>query len=173
MLRRKNKVESVLIGKIVNVHGIKGEVKIYPYTDDISNLLTIKEVYMDENLTSKYLIQSSKVHKDMLITKFEGISNPEDAIKLKDKNIYILKSSLKKLDEGTYYICDLIGIQVFDVNENKIGILSDVQNVGSNDVYEIITLDKKKIYLPAIHDVIKKIDINSKKMYVEIMEGLI
>lgn len=166
-------MDSILIGKIVNVHGIKGEVKIYPYTDDIDNLLTIKQVYLDENLTLKFKIQNSRVHKNMLITQFEKIANPEDAMKLKDKNIYISKAILKKLEEGSYYIFDFIGMEVFDTNEEKIGILNDVQNSGANDVYEILTVDNKKVYLPAIKDVIKKVDIKNKKMYVQIMKGLI
>lgn len=164
---------SVLIGKISNTHGINGEVKIYPYTDDIDNLTNIKEIYLDSKLLIKYNIQNSRVHKNMLIVKFKEISDIDTAIKLKDKYVYISRESLKILEEDTYYVFDLIGIEVFDINENKIGVLSDVQNSGANDVYEIKTLEDKKIYLPAIHDVIKKVDLKNKKMYVEIMKGLI
>lgn len=166
-------MEYILIGKIVNIHGIKGEVKIYPYTDDIDNLSNIKEFYLDKELKSKCIVENCRVHKNMLITKIKDLSDPDQALKLKDKDIYISKESLDKLEEGTYYIFDLIGIQVFDEKENKIGILNDVQQNAANDVYEILTSDNKKIYLPAIHEVIKKVDIKNKKMYVEIMKGLI
>ena len=166
-------MEYILIGKIVNIHGIKGEVKIYPYTDDIDNLSNIKEFYLDKELKSKCIVEHCRVHKNMLITKIKDIANPNIALKLKDKDIYISKDSLDELDEGTYYIFDLVGLEVFDMEDNKIGILNDVQNSGANDVYEVLTLDNKKIYLPAIRQVIKKVDIKNKKMYVEIMKGLI
>ena len=166
-------MEYILIGKIVNIHGIKGEIKVYPYTDDIDNLSNIKEFYIDKELKSKCIVENCRVHKNMLITKIKGISNPDYALQLKNKDIYIPKDSLDKLDEGTYYIFDLIGLEVMDNDDNKIGILKDVLQNGANDVYEILTLDDKKIYLPAIHEVIKKVDIKSKKMYVEIMKGLL
>lgn len=166
-------MDYILIGKIANTHGIKGEVKIYPYTDDIYNLAKIKEFYLDKELTQKCNIETSKVHKNMLIVKIKNISNPDEALKLKNKDIYIQKQSLEKLDEGTYYIFELIGLEVFDIDEKKLGILNDVQKCSANDVYEIITLDNKKIYLPAIKEVIKKVDIKNGKMYVEVMKGLI
>ena len=109
----------------------------------------------------------------MLVVKIKNISNPDEALKLKNKDIYIQKQSLEKLDEGTYYIFELIGLEVFDMDEKKLGILNDVQKCSANDVYEIITLDNKKIYLPAIKEVIKKVDIKNGKMYVEVMKGLI
>ncbi len=166
-------MEYILIGKIVNTHGIKGEVKIYPYTDDIFNLSNLKEFYLDDKSKSKCIVETCKVHKNMLIVKIQGISDANSALKLKDKNIYISKSSLEKLDQGSYYIFDLLGLEVFDLDDNKIGILNDVQKNSANDVYEILTTDNKKIYLPAIKQVIKKVDIVNKKMYVEIMKGLI
>ena len=146
-------MDYILIGKIVNIHGIKGEVKVYPYTDDIHNL--------------------SRVHKNMLIVKIKDLSDPDEALRLKNKDIFIPKENLEKLDEGTYYVFELIGLEVLDMDGNKIGTLNDVQNCSANDVYEIVTLDNKKIYLPAIKDVIKKVDIAGRKMYVEIMKGLI
>lgn len=166
-------MEYILIGKIVNIHGINGEVKIYPYTDDVDNLCKLKEFYLDKELNSKCVIKKCRSHKNMLIAKLNNISDPDEALKLKDKDIFIPKDNLEKLDEGTYYIFDLIGIEVFDMDENKIGILNNVENCGANDVYEILTLDNKKIYLPAIHEVIKNVNIKDKKMYVEIMKGLI
>lgn len=166
-------MDYILIGKIVNIHGIKGEIKIYPYTDDIFNLSKMKEFYLDNSLKLKCIIQNCRVHKNMLIVKLKGVSNPEEAIKLKNKDIYIPKESLEKLDDGSYYIFELIGLEVFDIDNNKIGILNDVQSGLANDVYEILTLDNKKIYLPAIKEVVKKVDIENKKLYVEIMKGLI
>ncbi len=163
----------ILIGKLTSIHGIKGEIKMYPYTDDIENLSNIKCLYFDKKLTEKYVIQRCRIQNNMLIIKFKGIDDRETAAKFKDTDVYISRDSLNKLEDNTYYIADLIGIEVVDENEKHIGKLNYVQNIGANDVYEIITDDGKKIYLPAIHQVIKKVDIVNKKMYVEIMKGLI
>lgn len=165
-------MESILVGKIVNTHGIKGEVKVYPYTDDIINLSKIKEVFFDEKLSDKHKVKSCKIQKNMLIMSYENINVVEEAEKLRDTNIYIIKEDISNL-EDTYYIEDLIGMDVIDENEQVIGTISYVFNTGANDVYEIKTLDNKEIYIPAIKDVIKKVDLKSKKMYIEMMDGLL
>ncbi len=165
-------MDYILIGKIVNTHGIKGEIKVYPYTDDIDNLSKIKQIYLDKELTKVCNVDRCRIQKNMLIVKLKDIDIIEDAVKLKDMDIYIPRSSLKKLDKDSYYIADLIGIEVFDINNNYIGIFKDSFNCGANDVYEIAT-DSGSIYLPAIKQVIKKVDIENKKMYVEIMKGLV
>ena len=164
-------MESILIGKIVNTHGIKGEVKVYPYTDDIDNLSKVKEVFFDEKLNNKHKVKSCKIQKNMLIMKFEDINIVEDAEMLRDTNIYIVKEDISDI-EDTYYIEDLIGMDVIDEKESRIGTISYVFNTGANDVYEIKTLDNKDIYIPAIKDVVKKVDVKNKKMYIEMMEGL-
>ena len=150
-------------------------------TLDIENKLLVqrglnavtKEFYLDNNGKEKYIVESARVHKNMLIVKIKDLSDPDEALRLKNKDIFIPKENLEKLDEGTYYVFELIGLEVLDMDGNKIGTLNDVQNCSANDVYEILTLDNKKIYLPAIKDVIKKVDIAGRKMYVEIMKGLI
>ena len=167
-------MESILIGKIANIHGIKGEVKIYPYTDDIDHLSNIKKIYMDEDLTKEYKVERCRVHKEMLVTKLSGIDDANTAELFKTKYVYIKSSDLQKLDEDTYYVKDLLGISVIDnLNDTVLGKIIYVFNSGANDVYEIEREDKTKIYLPAIHQVIKKVDIQNKKMYVEVMDGLI
>lgn len=164
-------MESILIGKIVNTHGIKGEVKVYPYTDDIDNLSKIKEVYFDEKLNDKHKVKSCKIQKNMLIIKLEGINIVEEAAKLKDTNLYIIKEDISDI-EDTYYVEDLIGMDVIDEKEQVIGTITYVFNTGANDVYEIKSSDNNEIYIPAIKDVVKKVDIQNKKMYIEMMEGL-
>lgn len=164
-------MNSILIGKIVNIHGIKGEVKVYPYTDDIDNLTNLKSIYFDADMKKKYKVKLCRVHKNMLIVKLEGINSAEQAESVRDTNIFIPKEKIE--DEDTFYIEDLIGIDVLDVNENKIGVITYVFNTGANDVYEVENADKQKIYLPAIKQVIKKVDIENNKMYVEMMEGLV
>ena len=159
-------MSSVLIGQIVNVHGIKGEVKIYPYTDDIDALCKrLKNVYLDENMNKKYKV-SCRIQKNMILAKLDGINTVEEAEKLRKVNVYI--------SDDSYYIKDLIGLDVVDINSNEIvGVLEYVFNTGANDIYEVKRKDNSKIYLPAIKQVVKKVDIQSRKIYVEIMEGLI
>ncbi len=165
-------MNSILIGKIVNVHGIKGEVKIYPYTDDINNLAKTKIIYLDEGLSCKYDI-SCRIQKGMLLVKINGIDTVEQAEKLRNRYVYVSRDSLKELDEDTYYIEDLLGFEVVDMKNNHVGILKYIFNTGANDVYEVQTDENKTVYLPAIKDVIKKVDIENGKIYVEIMKGLI
>lgn len=165
-------MESILIGKIVNTHGIKGEVKVYPYTDDIVHLSKLKCIYLDATLQKKYKIMSSKIWKDMLILKMENIHSIEEAQALKGIDIYIEKEDISHL-EDTYYVEDLIGMNVIDENGKGIGKITYVFHTGANDVYEVKTLEQKEIYLPAIKDVIKEVDIKNKKVQIKMMEGLL
>lgn len=167
-------MESILIGNVANIHGIKGEIKVYPYTDDILNLTNLKSIYFDKKLKEKYKIKRARVHKNMLVIKLEGINDANEALELKTKDVYIPRSALKELDDNTYYIEDLLLSDIVEEESgNVIGKLTYVFNTGANDVYEVEREDKSKIYLPAISDVIKKVDIKSKKIYVKLMEGLI
>lgn len=164
-------MNSILIGKIVNVHGIKGEVKVYPYTDDLENLTTLKAIFFDQALKEKYKVKLCRIQKNMLLMKLEGINTVEQANQLRDANIYIPKEKIE--EEDTYYIEDLIGLAVYDQEQKYLGKITYVFATGANDVYEMEKEDKQKIYLPAIKDVIKKVDIPNGKIYVEMMEGLI
>ena len=167
-------MQGVLIGQIVHVHGIKGEVKVYPYTDDIDNWCKkIKKIYFNENLGEGYKA-SCRIQKNMLLMKIQGIDTVEKAEDLRDKYIYISEDALDKLEKDSYYVKDLIGCEIIDIKDNSlVGILNYIFNTGANDVYEVITSEDTKIYLPAIKQVIKKVDIKTRKIYVEIMEGLI
>lgn len=168
-------MSSVLIGQIVNVHGIKGEVKIYPYTDDVNKLAKkLKNIYLDENMQHEEYKTSCRVQKGMLLAKISGIDTVQKAEELRNKYVYISEDDLDTLEEDSYYIKDLIGIEVIDLKNNEvIGNIEYIFNTGANDVYEVKTLDNKKVYLPAIKQVVKKVDIKARKIYVEVMEGLI
>ncbi len=159
---------SILIGKIVSIHGIKGEVKVYPYTDDINHLAKKKKFYLDSELKEELKV-TCRIHKNMLLVKIQGIDSCEQAQMLKEKDVYIPKENLEK---DTYYIEDLIGMDIVTMTDEKIGCVSNIFHTGANDVYEVQTVEDKKIYLPAIKQVIQKIDLENKKIYVEMMEGL-
>ena len=162
----------VKIGNVANIHGIKGEIKVYPYTDDFDNFLKYKEIYVGENKT-KYTVKSSRLHKNMVLFTLDGVSDPNTAETLKTLDIFIDEKNLKKLSKNSYYVKDLIGIEVIDTLKNEsIGKITDVLKYAANDVYEI-EHDGNKFYIPAIKDVVKTVDILNRKMYVELMEGLI
>lgn len=170
-------MEFLKIGKIVNTHGIKGEVKIYPYTDDLDNFLSYKTIYLDEALSIKRKIKYSKVHKNMIIAKLENINSIEETKLVMNNYIYVVKPKIK--DEDIFYVEDLIGLELYEVDKsldyskaNFFGVLKDILKPGANDVYEVMH-NNSLVYLPVIKDVVKKIDLDSGKIYVEIMEGLI
>lgn len=167
-------MQYIEIGKIVNIHGIRGEVKIYTYTDDINALKKLKTVYLDikGNLKS-FKIQSAKINKQFLILKLEGIDTPEEANKYREIYVKRERKPNENLGEDTFYIEDLIGLSVYDETSSLIGTLTEVLTPGANDVYVVKTEDGNEILLPAIKDVVKEVDIESKKMVVHIMEGLI
>lgn len=162
--------ELIEFGKIVSTHGLKGEVKVYSYTDNVQNILKLKKVYI---AGVEYDVQSIKPFKNMFIMKLKGIDAIENTKILIDKICFREVIQGESNDEQGYFIKDLIGIDVVDEEENKLGTLQEVFNTGANDVYEIVLDDGKHIYLPAIKQVVKKIDIDSRKMIVKIMEGLI
>ena len=162
-------MEYIEFGKIVNTHGIKGEVKIYSYTDNPSNILKLKKVYI-ENI--EYQVERIRLASNMFILKLKGIDRIEDTECIKNKEIYreVLKKEKESTDE--FFVRDLIGLDVVDEEENKIGILSDVINTGANDIYIVKREAQKELLLPVIKQVVKNIDIKNKKIVVKIMEGL-
>lgn len=163
------KKEYLEAGKIVTTHGIRGEVKIMPYTDTPELLCEFDRLFMGKNHT-EIIIEKSRVFKNMVIAKIEGIDTPEDAEKLRNKMLYMHRDDLE-LDENTYFIQDLIGMEVKD-NENGFiyGKIIDVMQTGANDVY-VIQGDKEYL-IPAIPDVVISTDIDNDIMLIKPLEGL-
>ena len=162
------------IGQIVNTFGIKGMVKVQPFTDDIEQFENLKTIYIKNKSEQKeYEIEEVKYHKNMILLKLKGINNIEEANLLRQS--YLLKDREKEepLKEGTYYIVDLLGLEVYDDNGNLLGTLEDIFNTGSNDIYVVKNELGKHILLPAISEVIKEIDIKNKKIIVHLIKGLI
>ena len=160
-------MELIEIGQIVNTHGIRGEVKLNPWTDDLYDLLDLDVFYEKDGKVLK--VENSKVHKNVVIIKFSGINTMNDGEKMKGKTLYTEKIPLP---EGRYYIKDLIGLTAYE-NDEILGELTDVFNTGANDIYEIRTSDGKRIYLPVIDGVIGDVDLENKKIYVTIPAGLL
>ena len=162
------------IGQIVNTFGIKGMVKVKPFTDDIRRFDELKTVYVEKNNNqTEYEIEEVKYHKDMVLIKFKGIDKVEQAEMLRNSYLTVSRDSVEKLEEGRYYIVDLLGLEVYTDEQILLGTLEDIFNTGSNDIYVVKDNQGKQILLPAIQDVIKQIDIENKKIIVHLLPGLI
>ena len=162
------------VGQIVNTFGVKGFVKVNPFTDDAERFEELKTVYIcKKDGMQKVEIQEVKYHKNMVLIKFKGIDKVEQAELLRNSFLLISRYSVDELEEGRYYIVDLIGINVYTDEQVLLGTLDDIFNTGSNDIYVVKSKEGKQILLPAIGDVIKNIDIENKKMTVHLLPGLI
>ena len=162
------------IGQIVNTFGIKGFVKVVPYVDNIERYDEIKKVYVkNKNITEEYEIEEVKYQKNMVLLKLKGIDKVEDAEKLRNAFLEVDRENAKKLEEGEYFIADLIGMQVITDKGQELGTLEDIYNRGSSDIYVVKDELGKTILLPAIEDVIKEINLEESKITVHIIEGLI
>ena len=168
------KNEKLEIGQIVNTFGIKGFVKIYPYVDDITRFDDLKEVYICTKKQEKKLkIEEIKYQKNMVLAKFKNIETVEQAELLRNAFLKIDRKDAIKLEEGQYFIADLLGLDVFLDTGEKLGVLDDIFNNGSTDIYVVKNELGKQFLLPYIDEVIKNIDLENEKIIVHIIEGLI
>lgn len=159
-------------GKIVNTHGLRGEVKVVPWTDAPETFENIEYVYIKKKTGDMRLdIENLKYQKNNIILKFVQISSIEEAELLKNKTVYIDRDMLGELPEGVYYIADIVGLKAVDTDGNEIGIVADIFNTGSNDIYDIKREGKKNLLLPVIDDVIT-VELENKRVVVRIPEGL-
>lgn len=161
------------VGQIINIHGFKGEVKVYPLTDDVSRFRKIEEVFVEENdQLIKYVVEEIKFQSNVLIMKLKGIDTEEAANKLRNCYIKVDRKSAVKLPKDTYFICDLIDLEVYDEEGLMLGKIKDVLQTGSNDVY-VVQTEGKDILIPALKEVVREIDIRNRKLVVSLPEGLI
>ena len=165
--------EKFEIGQIVNTFGIKGQVKVVPFTDDINRFDYLKNVYIkNKKINIKYEVENVKYHKNFVLLKFKGIDKIEDAEILRDSILEVDRKDAIPLEDDSYYIADLIGLEVYSDENKLIGKLEDIYNTGSNDIYVVKNELGKQLLLPAISDVIKQIDIGNGKIIVHLLEGL-
>lgn len=161
------------IGQIVNTFGIKGMVKVKPFTENIEQFEELEKIYIkNKNGKKEYKIQEVKYHKQMILIKFEGIENPEEADLLRGSYLLINRKDAKPLEEGTYYIVDLLGLEVYTDEGVLLGKVDDIFNTGSNDIYVVKDELGKQVLLPGIDDVIKEVDLENKKITVHMLPGL-
>lgn len=165
--------EFLQVGVISSTHGIRGEVKVFPTTDDPTRFKQLKKILLDAGRERLELeVQSVKFFKQFVIVKFRGIDNINDIEKYKGKSLLVPREEAVELGEDEYYIADLIGMEVF-TEEGRFGVLKDVMETGANEVY-IIDSDKHgEVLVPAIHDCILDVNIEEKVMKIRLLDGLV
>lgn len=161
------------IGKIVNTHGVRGEVKILPDTSDINRFSKLKKVTLSQNgKETEYKVLRGAANGNTAILKLEGVDTPEQANLLRGAEIIIDRADAIKLPENTWFIGDLVGCEVFEEDGNSLGKLTNVYETGSNDVYEVIDELNRKLMVPALKQVLLNVDVENQKITVKLLPGL-
>ena len=161
------------VGVFANTHGVRGEIKVFPTTDDAQRFKKLKKVYLDTGKEKMELeISSVRFFKNLVILKFKGIDNINDIEKYKGKDLFVTRDQAVPLEEDEYFIYDIIGAKVVTEDGNEFGQLKEVLQTGANDVYVVKTTEGKEILLPVIEECILDIDIDNKIVTAHIMPGL-
>ena len=167
-------ISEMQVGIITQTHGIRGEVKVFPTTDDVSRFKKLKEVIMDNGRERLNLeIEGVKFFKQYAILKFKGYDSINDIERYKSAKLYIKREQAVKLKKDEYFIADLIGMEVVTENGEYFGKMKDVLTTGANDVYIVTREDGTEVLLPAIKQCVKSVDLEQGKITVHIMDGLI
>lgn len=166
--------ELLQVGVITSTHGVRGEVKVFPTTDDAARFKQLKHVLLDTGREMKPLeIQGVKFFKQFVILKFKGIDNINDIERYKRCPLLVERKDAVELKEDEYFIADMIGIQVETEDGEVFGTLKDVMETGANDVYVIDTEAHGEVLVPAIKECILDVDVENRKMTIHLMDGLI
>lgn len=162
------------VGVITSTHGVRGEVKVFPTTDDMNRFKKLKTVILDTGKEHKTLnIESVKFFKNMVILKFKGFDNINDVEMWRQKDLLITRDQAVKLSPDENFIVDLIGLTVITDEGEKLGVMKDVLQTGANDVYIVKMSDGKEVLLPAIKDCILNVDLEKGEMLVHVLDGLL
>lgn len=162
------------VGQIVNTFGVKGMLKVKPFTDDANRFEELKKVYIcKKEKLEEVEIEEVKYHKDMILLKVKGIDDMSEAEKVKGLYLKIDRKNAKKLPKDTYFIADLLGLEVYSDREELLGKVDDIFRTGANDVYVVKDEKGKQLLLPGISEVIKEIDLEKEKIIVHLLKGLV
>ena len=162
------------VGIITSTHGVHGEVKVFPTTDDVRRFKRLKEVILDtgkEQITLE--VEGTKFFKQLVILKFKGIDNINDVEKYRQKSLYVTRENAVRLKRNEYFIADLMGLRVRDEDGSEIGVLREVMETGANDVYIIDLDDGRELLLPAIKECVLDVDVEAGFIQIHIMPGLL
>ncbi len=161
------------VGVITTTHGVRGEVKVFPTTDDPARFKKLKNVILDTGKEKIDLeVAGVKFFKNMVILKFKGIDDINDVEKYRKKSLYVTRENAVKLKKNEYFIADLIGLKVESDEGEDLGTLSDVLQTGANDVYVLSKEGEDDILLPAIKECVKDVDIENGTILVHLLPGL-
>ncbi len=180
-------MENIKIGKIVNAAGLRGEVKVYHYSDYKERFEELDEVIVERNAAGKHamekhIIENVRYQKNMVILKLKGVDDRNGAEELKDCDVYITEADLRQLPEDTFYVKDLIGCRVVnvpsgsdtdDTEGSEIGVISDVLQNSAQDIYQVKTQEGREILIPAVGEFVKKINISEKTVTVSLIPGFL
>lgn len=166
--------ERLQVGIISSTHGVRGEVKVFPTTDDVKRFRRLKEVILDTGRETLVLeIEGVKFFKQFAILKFKGYDNINDIEKYRGKSLYVTRENAVKLKKDEYFIADLLGIKVLQEGGSELGVLQDVIETGANDVYQIRMTDGRELLLPAIRQCVLEVDVEAGFMKVHLLDGLL
>jgi len=166
--------EFIMIGKVVSTQGNKGEVNVLPLTDSIDRFKNLDNVFLrNENSQIALNVEKIRVKKDTIILKLKDIENIEEARMIVGSFLEIERKNAVKLSKNTYFIFEIIGLKVYDENNIFLGKVENVIRTGSNDVYVVKRKDKEELFIPAIHDVVKNISLEKKRITINMVDGLI
>ncbi|MCI8326821.1 MAG: 16S rRNA processing protein RimM [Lachnospiraceae bacterium] len=161
------------VGAITQTHGLKGEVKVFPMTDDITRFKNMKEIILDTGKEKKLLeVVSARAQKNLVILKFKGIDHINEIEKYKGCGLFVSKENRIELKKDEYFVADLIGVKAVNENNQEIGVISDVLQTGANDVYVIETEQNQEILVPAIKDCILEVNIEQGYVKMHLLPGL-
>lgn len=163
-------MEKIKIGKIVNTVGLKGEVKVYNYSDSIDIYETVGSIYVEDRLT---VIENVRAQKNMVILRLEGTADRNAAEALRGKELYITEDDLPELPEGQYYVRDLIGMSVAEEDGTLLGHVTDVLQNTAQDIFEIERENGKKLLIPKVDQFVLDIDAEKRKITVRLIEGML
>lgn len=162
------------VGQIVNTFGVKGMLKVKPFTDDVERFEELKKVYIcKKEKLEEVEIEEVKYHKDMVLLKVKGIEDMNEAEKVKGLYLKIDRKNAKKLPKDTYFIADLLDLEVYSDTGELLGKVDDIFRTGANDVYVVKNENGKQLLLPGIPDVIKEIDLEKERIIVHLLKGLV
>ncbi|MCR5468923.1 MAG: ribosome maturation factor RimM [Lachnospiraceae bacterium] len=161
------------IGVITSPHGVRGEVNVFPTTDDVTRFNDLKEVLIKKKSgMESYGIDGVKYHKNMVILKFKGVDDRNTVETWRKYELYVTRENAVKLEEGEYFIADLIGLDVYEESGERLGELYDVLQTAANDVYVVKTDNGEEILIPVIKDCILNVDIDGGRVDVHLLPGL-
>lgn len=170
----QNMEDMLRVGVIASTHGVKGEVKVFPTTDDAARFKQLKEVLLDTGKERLPLtIEHVKFFKNMVILKFKGYDSINDIEKYRSKDLLIFRENAVELGPDEYFITDLIGLEVMTDQRETLGVMKDVLETGANDVYVVELESGKELLVPAIGECILDVNLEERTMKIHLLEGLL